>query len=411
LSHWIDDAADHNPIPIDANGAKSIDEIGIPVPPAARATRPPMELKDGVIVSGGAPLTGGRQNVQWWRGSIRPAEAAKMEVSLTRFVPGRVGHGLTDDLDELTDAMLKSGKVAIDHNYGLWYDRRRDDHQRVRRMSGDVWPPFYEQPFARSGKDLAWDGLSKYDLAKYNAWYFDRLREFVRLGEEKGLVLLNHHYFQHNILEAGAHWADSPWRSANNVNATGFPEPPPYAGDKRIFLAEQFYDVTHPKRRELHRAFIRQCLANHADQLNVIHLTSAEFTGPLPFVQFWLDVASEWERETGKDALIGLSATKDVQDAILEDSARARVVDVIDIRYWWYRKDGSLYAPEGGKNLAPRQHARQGKPGGSSAEMVERAVGEYRTKYPAKAVVYSADGFDRFGAAAARAGGSLAQVK
>ena len=411
LSHWIDGAAERDRIPIDANGARSIDEIGIPVPPAARATRPPMELKDGVIVSGGAPLTGGRQNVQWWRGSIRPSEAAKMEASLTRFVPGRIGHGLTDDLDELTDAMLKSDKVAIDHNYGLWYDRRRDDHQRVRRMNGDVWPPFYEQPFARSGKDLAWDGLSKYDLTKYNPWYFDRLRQFVRLGEEKGLVLLNHHYFQHNILEAGAHWADSPWRSANNINDTGFPEPPPYAGDKRIFLAEQFYDVTHPKRRELHRAFIRQCLANHADQRNVIHLTSAEFTGPLHFVQFWLDVAGEWERETGKDAIIGLSATKDVQDAILEDSARAQVVDVIDIRYWWYRKDGSLYAPRGGQNLAPRQHARRGKPGGSSAEMVERAVGEYRAKYPEKAVVYSADGFDRFGAAAAKAGGSLAQVK
>src|SRR5688500_5058133 len=291
LSQWIDDAAKRNPIPIETNGAKSIDEIGIPAMSVAKPTREPIAIKNGVIVSGDQPLTGGRQNVQWWRGSIRPGEAAKMEAALTRFVPGRVGHGLTDDLDELTDAMLKAGKVAIDHNYGLWYDRRRDDHQRVRRMNADVWPPFYEQPFVRSGKDLAWDGLSKYDLTKYNPWYFDRLREFGRLGEQKGLVLLNHHYFQHNILEAGAHWADSPWRSANNVNDTGFPEPPPYAGDKRIFLAEQFYDVKNPKRRELHRAFISQCLANHADQRNVIHLISAEFTGPLNFVRLWIDEA------------------------------------------------------------------------------------------------------------------------
>jgi len=411
LSSWIDDAAKRNPIPTDVSDAKTIDVIGVPAVVAAKPVRQPIAIRNGVIVRGDAPLTGGRESVQWWRGSVRATEAAKMQPSLTRFVPGRVGVGLTDDLDALTDAMVRSGKVAIDHNYGLWYDRRRDDHQRVRRMDGDVWPPFYEQPFARSGQGGAWDGLSKYDLTKYNPWYFDRLREFARLGEEKGLVLLNHHYFQHNILEAGAHWADSPWRSANNVNDTGFPEPPPYAGDKRIFLAEQFYDVTNPKRRELHRAFIRQCLANHADQRNVIHLTSGEFTGPLHFVQFWLDVAGEWERETGKDTFIGLSATKDVQDAILEDSVRARVVDVIDIRYWWYRKDGSLYAPAGGQNLAPRQHARQGKPGGSSAEMVERAVGDYRMEYPEKAVVYSADGFDRLGAAAVKAGASLAQVK
>ena len=411
LDAWVDGAAKRRPIPTDAGGAKSIDEIGVPAPVAAKPTRQPIAIKNGVIVSGDSPLTGGRQNVMWWRGSIRPAEAAKMEPSLTRFVPGRVGQGLTDDLDRLTNAMVEGGRVAVDHNYGLWYDRRRDDHERVRRMTGDVWPPFYEQPFARSGQGSAWDGLSKYDLTKYNPWYFDRLREFVRLGEEKGLVLLNHHYFQHNILEAGAHWADSPWRSANNVNDTSFPEPPPYAGDKRIFMAEQFYDVNNPNRRELHRAFIRQCLANHADQRNVIHLTSAEYTGPLAFTQFWIDVAGEWERETGKDALIAISATKDVQDAILEDSPRSKIVDVIDIRYWYYRDDGSAYAPKGGQNLAPRQHARIGKPGRTSAEQVERAVREYRENYLEKAVIYSADGADRFGAAAAKAGASLANVK
>jgi hypothetical protein len=72
---------------------------------------------------------------------------------------------------------MKSGDTKIlDHNYGLWYDRRRDDHERIRRMDGEVWTPFYELPFARSGQGLAWDGLSKYDLTKYNLWYWDRLK-------------------------------------------------------------------------------------------------------------------------------------------------------------------------------------------------------------------------------------------
>jgi hypothetical protein len=39
---------------------------------------------------------------------------------------------------------------------------------------------------------------------------------------------------------------------------------------------------------------------------------------------------------------------------------------------------------------------------------VERAVREYRTKYPSKAVIFSADGAERFGEAIRRAGGSLA---
>jgi hypothetical protein len=275
-------------------------------------------------------------------------------------------------------------------------------------MDGDAWPPFFEQPFARSGQGLAWDGLSKYDLTKYNPWYFDRLKHFAALGQQKGLVLLNHHYFQHNILEAGAHYADFPWRTANNINDTGFPEPPPYAGDKRIFMAEQFYDLSHSGRRTLHRAYIRKQLDHFADDSNVIHLTSAEYTGPLHFVQFWLDCVAEWQRDTGKDALVALSATKDVQDAILADDQRAGVVDVIDIRYWWYKADGIAYAPKGGQNLAPRQHARQMKGGSTSVQQVERAVREYREKYPNTAVIFSADGAERFGEAIRRAGGSLA---
>ena len=70
----------------------------------------------------------------------------------------------------------------LDHNYGLWYDLRRTDHERIRRADGDVWAPFYEQPFSRSGQGTAWDGLSRYDLTKPNKWYWARLKEFVAAG-------------------------------------------------------------------------------------------------------------------------------------------------------------------------------------------------------------------------------------
>ena len=237
----------------------------------------------------------------------------------------------------------------------------------------------------------SWNGLSKYDLTKFNPWYWQRLRDFAQLCDERGLVLFHQNYFQHNILEAGAHWADCPWRPANNVNDTGLPEPPPYIGDKRIFLAPLFYDVTDPRRRALHRGYIRQCLDNFADCSNVIQVTSAEYSGPLEFTQFWLDTIIEWQREHGRNVLIALSAPKNVQDAILADPVRAPHVDVIDIRYWAYTAGGELYAPEGGKNLAPRQHLRQTKqkPGGFAA--IVKAVREYRTRYSDKAVTYYAD--------------------
>jgi hypothetical protein len=96
-----------------------------------------------------------------------------------------------------------------------------------------------------------------------------------------------------------------------------------------------------------------------------------------------------------------------VQDAILADAKRSPVIDLIDIRYWHYQADGSLYAPKGGQSLAPRQQARLLKPKKASFAQVYRAVKEYRLLYPEKAVIYSGDSYDQFGWAAFIAGGSL----
>ena len=411
LAAWIDDSSRRRPIPIDPAGGTSIDELWQPAADIVLAP-PPLEVRNGWLVADGKVLVGSRIATPWWRGGARPSDLAAQAGSpaLTRFVPGRSGPGATDRLEDVAAHMRNRGIIAFEQHYGLWYDRRRDDHQRVRRMTGDVWPPFYDQPFSRSGRGSGYDGLSLYDLSTYNPWYFARVARFAHLCAAGGRVLINHHYFQHNILEAGAHYADFPWRTANNINNTGFPEPPNYAGDKRIFMAEQFYDLSDSTRRALHRAYIRHTL----DQLaggSVIHLLSEEYTGPLHFMQFWIDTIDEWQKETGRDVLVGLSATKDVQDAILSDGARARVVDIIDIRYWWYQEDGDVYAPPGGQNLAPRQWARVLKPKPTSADQVYRAVREYRSKYPDKAVMYSADASDKHGWAVLMAGGSLATVK
>lgn len=406
LYEWIRQAATRQPIPTDSKGVGTVDVKKILTDKKSST----MQISNGWLVRDGAVLTGGRMQVPWWRGSIKPYDVEKAAPHITRFVPGRTGTGLTDNLDSVATRMVSKHITAIEHNYGLWYERRRDDHERIMRIDGDVWPPFYELPFARSGQGTAWDGLSKYDLTKYNHWYWDRLKTFATLADNKGLVLIHQQYFQHNIIEAGAHYADFPWRPANNINATGFPEPPPYAGGKRIFMAEQFYDTTHAVRRNLHKAYIRQCLNNFAGASSVIQLLGEEFTGPLHFVQFWADEVAAWKRETGKSAIIGLSTTKDVQDALLQDQTRNKTIDLIDIRYWHYQQNGTAYAPQGGVSLAPRQHARLLKPKRSSAEQVYRAVREYRSQYPGKAVLYSADGYDAFAWQVFMAGGSLADI-
>jgi len=381
---------------------KKVDEIGYF----------PYSVDNGFIATDGKIITGNQYNITWWNGRVKDnftRHGAKPVI--TRFVPGRTGTGWTDNIKEVVDFLDKNHFNMLYHHYGLWYDLRRTDHERVRRSDGEVSPPFYEQPFARSGQGTAFDGLSKYDLNKPNEWFWGRLNEFAQEANPKGILLFNNHYFQHNILEAGAHWVDCPWRPVNNINGTTLPEPVNFTGDKRIFIADQFYDVVNSEvMRKYHRQYIRMCLDKLKDQPNVVHLISAEYTGPKHFTRFWLETIAEWEKETGKHPLIAISCTKDAQDELLADPVLGKVIDIIDIRYWHYNKKG-LWAPEAGKNLAPRQWMRKFPVGSTGPEEAYKAVREYRDKYPEKAVTFYSQQYPSYGWAILMAGGSLANVR
>ena len=377
---------------------------------STQIAHPTYSIINGHLTANGQLITGNQYNVPWWSGRVKDnfiEQGAKP--AITRFVPGREGTGWTDRIDSVVNYMAANRYGVLYHNYGLWYDLRRTDHERIRRADGDVWAPFYEQPFARSGEGTAWDGLSRYDLTKPNRWYWSRLNEFAHQAANQQILLYNEYYFQHNILEAGAHWVDCPWRPVNNINGTNFPEPIPFAGDKRVFMAEQFYDEQNPTLRPLHRQYIRMCLEQTKDQPNVIHSISAEYTGPLHFTRFWLETVAEWEAETGRHPLIALSCTKDVQDSILADPELRKVVDIIDIRYWHYNTQG-LWAPEGGKNMAPRQWMRKMKVGKTGFEEAYRAVREYRDRYPEKAITFFSQQYPTYGWAILMAGGSLPNI-
>ena len=409
LSTWIDSLlmADPFVVSYDDKALTQVWQSFVKAPKEAK-DYPAIELKDGILQRDGKILTGGRRGCTWWRGN--PRMSAQSDPHLVRYALGPEGYGMVDDLNDVTDFMKEKNILLTDFHYALWLDRRRDDHQRTARIDGEQRAPFYELPFARSGQGRAWDGLSLYDLTKWNNWYWNRLATYADLADEKGLMLFYQHYFQHNILEAGGHWADFPWRSANNVNETGFPEPTPYAGNKRVFMAEHFYDVDHPQRRELHRNYIRKCLDNFADKGSVMHFISEEFTGPYHFVAFWLDEIIAWEKENNKQVLVALSCTKDVQDSILDNPRYAEVIDAIDIKYWYMDGNGKPFAPDGGLNLSPRQFERIMKPAPASWESVYDMVSEYRSAYSDKAVVYSASRYPELAWAAFMAGASICNL-
>jgi hypothetical protein len=363
------------------------------LPTAAKLSHRPVQLAGGRFVSGGKILWGGAINAAWWKGQTSPGVAADSGLSITRFVPGRTGPGLTEDLPALADRMEKDGLIFYQSTPGLWYDRRRDDHQVIARADANVWAPFYELPWARSGRGTAWDGMSRHDLSKFNPWFFSRTREFAQLCDERGLLLFHSLYNTHNLLETQAHWVDFPWRPANSINDAGLPEPPPVDARNAVHLADVFYSVDHAGRRELHRAYIFHTLDRLGDATNVIFGLGFQFAGPLAFQQFFLDTVAEWEKRSGRKVRLSLTTSKDITDAILADPVRSKQIAVIDLRYWQQQSDGKLWAPRGDVNLAFREQNTVifgrglDTPPDTKPLFVYRGVREYRDKFPDRAIV------------------------
>lgn len=360
-----------------------------------------ISVENGWLVRKGRVIWGYAQHNGWWggyRGKDGWWHDYKVRANLTRRAPGEAGPGRTEDLDRLTDAMIEFGYPGFEHNFGLWYDRRRDVHDSVRRTDAKVVPPFLEQPWSRSQSGTAWDGLPRYDLEKFNDWYFSRLREFAALSDRKGTVLIFNFYMQHALLEYEPHYVDFPWRPVNTIQDTGMPDAIP--------AANAFYDISHPERRRLHRLYIQKCLDELGGYSNVIFLPGQEFTGPLDFVQFWLDTVQEWEIKNGRTVVIGLGATKDVLDAILEDPVRGPHVSVLDLRYWWYLPDGKLYAPPGGMEI-PGRYAGGGKSAQTTPEQIYRQIRQYREVFPQRVILHTISADRRQTWAFLMGGGSL----
>ncbi len=196
--------------------------------------------------------------------------------------------------------LKQRGTVFYISSPGLWYEHRRDAHNVYRQPNGNVWAPFYEMPWARSGKGVAWDGLSLYDVSRYNPWYFDRHREFIKLAGQQGLIVYVNLYNDHDVLEIGPHWIDYAWRPANNINDTGLPEPPPLKPNNRNDVGNEFFGTEYPPLRKLHHDYIFHTLDELGDLPNAIFTAAYQFAGPLSFEQFLQDTIAEWEKLHGK---------------------------------------------------------------------------------------------------------------
>ena len=136
-----------------------------------------------------------------------------------------------------------------------------------------------------------------------------------------------------------------------------------------------------------------------ADLPNVLFGIAYQYAGPLSFEQFFQDTAREWEQKhPGKHIRIILTTSKESTDAILTDPVRSKQVAVVDMRYWEYQPDGTLFAPRAGENHAFRELIAKAFPGytdtppATTPQQVYRYVREYRDRYPDKALMPMEDG-------------------
>jgi hypothetical protein len=395
-----------------ARAERAPDFHDITVKPEEKLPQHPFEIVNGYFVVDGKVVYGGTQSDALWHGITSP-EVASVGAgsSITRFLPGVTASGITEDLHELAARVKQHGAAFYLSYPGLWYDRRRDEHTVFQMQNGDVWGPFFEMPWARSGKGFAWDGLSKFDLSRYNPWYFERQREFTRIAGEQGLIVLHQMYDTHNVLEIGPHWIDYPWRPANNVNDTGIPEPPPFAPGytmamdtvqpkvTKLNLANEFYSVDYPPLRKLHHDYIFHVLDELADSPDIVFGVATQYAGPLSFEQFFQDTVAEWEKLHHHAVRVELAADKRITDTILNDPVRSKQVAVIDTRYWYYLADGTLFAPEAGKDRAYRDYytAQFGEPYTNNGpvttpEQMYRLIREYRDRYPKVVILVPENG-------------------
>lgn len=376
--------------------ARSLTASDLPPPAASRPVQP-LRVENAQFTINGQRAFTAATNWSWYLGQMPRGIARPAGPAITRFSPGETGTGQTDRLENVVAALVPG--AAFVHHYGLWYDRRRINHNfygAPELRADDVAAPFMEQPWARSGQGTDWNGMSKYDLTKFNPWFFQRVKDFADLCDTNGRILYHNFYFQHPVQETRAHYVDFPWRPVNCLQDTGMPDENP--------AGSTFYDLSSPVRRNLHRLYIRHCLDVLKGNTNVVYGIDREYSGPLSFVQFWLDTIAEWEKENRKKVFIALEVPKAEMDAILHDPVRRPMITAVDFFNWNYRADGSLFTIEGGLNLAPReqlqraqQSPNQPRPGGAAQRY--RALREYRDAFPDLVLIRKNDDFPALSAA------------
>jgi len=153
-------------------------------------------------------------------------------------------------------------------------------------------------PYARTGPGLARDGKPKFDLAKFDPAYFDRLRQRVQKAGERGIyvsVMLFQGWSSAKGWYGGRPWLGHPYHPENNVQK--------FNGNLKSDVGP---DLNDPRVRERQAAYLRKVVDTVIDLDNVLYEVTNE--GGNKAWDWWVvRTVQEYERTKAKQHPIGLT--------------------------------------------------------------------------------------------------------
>jgi len=157
------------------------------------------------------------------------------------------------------------------------------------------------QPFARTGPGKALDGKSKFDLAKYDRVYFDRLRRRLRAAGERGIYVSVMLFEGWAMQFSEGAWEGHPFHPGNNVNGID--------GDaNRDGKGLEVHELADKKVTAIQEAYVRKVVDTVNDLDNVLYEISNEnHPASTEWQVHMIERIHEYEKEKPKQHPVGMT--------------------------------------------------------------------------------------------------------
>jgi len=199
-------------------------------------------------------------------------------------------------------------------DYGHYLDFLREhNHNFIRMWAWEQarWAPWSDgrgknpsdwfiepNPYCRTGPGLARDGKPKFDLAKFDPAYFERLRERVQRAGERGIyvsVMLFQGWSSAKGWLGGRPWLGHPYHPDNNIQG--------FNGNRKSDVGP---DLSDPQVRGYQAAYVRKVVDTVNDLDNVLYEVTNE--GGTKDWDWWVvRTVQDYEKTKAKQHPVGLT--------------------------------------------------------------------------------------------------------